>query len=99
MDALFGASKTGALFNVIIKLGRARILFHITPTVFNWKKKVYIYPISALTSGLRLLVGHCCPETAVKYDTGKFDLESCFEHMIVNRCKNANTIGIKSYQC
>ncbi len=36
MDALFGAQ---TLFTAMTKMGRAKILFNITPTVFARKKK------------------------------------------------------------
>ncbi len=40
MDAQFWTSKSQPPFTAIIKLGRARTFFNVTPTVFVWKKKV-----------------------------------------------------------
>jgi len=40
MDALFGASKTLALFSAIKSVKRARILLNVTLFVFILKKKV-----------------------------------------------------------
>ncbi len=40
MDAHFWDSKSRPLITAIVKLGRARTFFYITPIVFVWKKKV-----------------------------------------------------------